>query len=346
MKIGIMTFHWATNYGAVLQAYCLQEYLREQGHEVEIINYKPKEYDTTWFNYLKHPSNWSRLKKFPVKQKKELMLVQFRERHLNQTQLYRSVEELKKVKFGYDLVISGSDQVLNPFFTQFGQNHKPSSAYFLTFLGDCTRKMGYAVSFGCTDYPEDAKHLAYQWIQSFDTIGCRENTGLEILNQLSFRKEQQVVPDPTILYGNRLFRDLGIDISEEKKDYTCVYMLRKEMKLDGNVLYIDEFNNPLTMEGWLSAISHAKMLVTNSYHGMIMAILSHTPFVVVLEALSSSGMNDRFFTILKKLNLEGRIINDISDLQNFEGQNIDWHIVEETLMKFRKVGKDFLIFFS
>lgn len=29
-KIGILTFHWSTNYGAILQAYCLQEYLREQ----------------------------------------------------------------------------------------------------------------------------------------------------------------------------------------------------------------------------------------------------------------------------------------------------------------------------
>lgn len=28
MKIGILTFHWAHNYGAVLQAYALQEVLK------------------------------------------------------------------------------------------------------------------------------------------------------------------------------------------------------------------------------------------------------------------------------------------------------------------------------
>ena len=38
MKIGIVTFHNAHNYGAVLQAWSLQEYLRLQGHEVEIVN--------------------------------------------------------------------------------------------------------------------------------------------------------------------------------------------------------------------------------------------------------------------------------------------------------------------
>ena len=30
-KIYIITFHWATNYGAVLQSYALQNYLEKQG---------------------------------------------------------------------------------------------------------------------------------------------------------------------------------------------------------------------------------------------------------------------------------------------------------------------------
>ena len=38
MKIGIVTFHSAHNYGAVLQAWSLQEYLKEQGHQPEIVN--------------------------------------------------------------------------------------------------------------------------------------------------------------------------------------------------------------------------------------------------------------------------------------------------------------------
>ena len=41
MKIGILTYHRAHNYGALLQAYALQTYLRGLGHEVEIIDYWP-----------------------------------------------------------------------------------------------------------------------------------------------------------------------------------------------------------------------------------------------------------------------------------------------------------------
>ena len=49
MKIGIITYHSAHNYGAVLQAFALQEYLQKQGHDVQIINYKIKEIE----NYYK-----------------------------------------------------------------------------------------------------------------------------------------------------------------------------------------------------------------------------------------------------------------------------------------------------
>jgi len=39
MKIGILTFHGADNYGAVLQAYALKETVKTLGNDVEIINY-------------------------------------------------------------------------------------------------------------------------------------------------------------------------------------------------------------------------------------------------------------------------------------------------------------------
>ena len=40
MKIGIITFHAAMNYGSVLQAFALQEYLRSRGNDVRIIDFR------------------------------------------------------------------------------------------------------------------------------------------------------------------------------------------------------------------------------------------------------------------------------------------------------------------
>ena len=39
MKIGILTFHKARNYGAILQTYALQKKLRQFNSDTEIIDY-------------------------------------------------------------------------------------------------------------------------------------------------------------------------------------------------------------------------------------------------------------------------------------------------------------------
>lgn len=42
MNIRIVTFFWAHNYGAVLQAFSLYTYLQKLGNTVEILNYRPR----------------------------------------------------------------------------------------------------------------------------------------------------------------------------------------------------------------------------------------------------------------------------------------------------------------
>lgn len=44
-KIGIITFHRAKNYGAVLQAYALQHTLEQLGSNCEIVDYKCENID-------------------------------------------------------------------------------------------------------------------------------------------------------------------------------------------------------------------------------------------------------------------------------------------------------------
>lgn len=39
MKVGLITYHSAYNFGSVLQAYATQEIITKLGHRVEIINY-------------------------------------------------------------------------------------------------------------------------------------------------------------------------------------------------------------------------------------------------------------------------------------------------------------------
>lgn len=55
MKIGILTFHRAINYGAVLQAYALQRHLENQNVEVDVIDYRSEVIEESYrlFYYTK-----------------------------------------------------------------------------------------------------------------------------------------------------------------------------------------------------------------------------------------------------------------------------------------------------
>jgi hypothetical protein len=59
MKIGILTFEWTTNYGAVLQCYALQNFLQMLGHDAQIINYAPKSHRDSDLKCVltRHPKN-------------------------------------------------------------------------------------------------------------------------------------------------------------------------------------------------------------------------------------------------------------------------------------------------
>ena len=343
MKIGILTFHWATNYGAVLQCYALQKYLEELGHNVEIINYKPSRYDISLWSLIRSPRLLLNWKSYKLKYAKEQKLETFRQKYLNCTKRYYTNEELSILSDNYDVVLSGSDQILNSFYTLQGERrYKPTSTYYLTFAGNKTRKIGYAVSFGCESYPEEAKQYMKNWIHNFDAISVREKTGLDILKDVKYNKDTQLVPDPTLLLGKQFFKLIGVDIPDTKKDYLCVYMLRWRCEFDGNVQYIDDENNPLTMEQWLGTIANAQALITNSYHGVIMAILAHVPFVVLLEKGSGKGMNDRFYTLLSQLGMTNRIANEEKDVNSVLENPIDFDNIDAKIELYRKNGVEFL----
>lgn len=345
MKIGIITFHWATNYGAILQAYCLQEKLKDMGHDAEIINYKPSNYDFSWLKYIKYSILDHNFKKGLTAKKKENILEAFRRLHLRLTKRYKSSNELSEIANKYNAIISGSDQILNPSFVLNGEGAGVhSSAYFLKFAANDTKKIGYATSFGCVNYPAEAASIAKEWIKNFDTISVRENTGVDVLHQLAWNKQILVVPDPTILYGRSLFNRLKVNIPTIREDRFCVYMLRSKFSIECPALYIDNTTRPYSMSEWLSIIVNSKALITNSYHGMVMAILSHTPFIVLLESGTSSGMNDRFVTLLSILGLQDRIVHNSKDLKPEESYNktINWESVDLRLIAYREIGAAFL----
>lgn len=343
MRIGIITFHWASNYGAILQAYALQSYLEEQGHQVEIINYKPASRDFNFANFLRSPRQWLHLVKYNQKKHKESLLVPFREKYLHQTQRFYDQESLNEVSSRYDAIISGSDQVLNPSFVLYGDK-KPASAYFLSFALPETLKIGYAVSFGCNVYPENAGKFAKEWIKNFDSIGVRETSGKAIVDQLGYTTPATLVPDPVVLWGKNVFSRLQVS-KAYLESYICVYALRRELQLPKGKNYriIDDVHSPVNLEEWISLIAGSEMLVTNSFHGMVVALLNHVPFAIEISGGRNKGMNDRFYTLLDRLGLIERICGEqysLTELLN--NHDINWESVDAALKQVQKEGAVYL----
>ena len=74
MKIGIITTHWALNYGAVLQSFALEKYLQAQGYDCEIVDFRPQigKYGRNYIIWNKNIKQWCQniIKLFKVKNKK------------------------------------------------------------------------------------------------------------------------------------------------------------------------------------------------------------------------------------------------------------------------------------
>ena len=349
MRIGLVTMHWGRNYGALLQAYATSAYLQNNGHEVYVINYKPSQYDSRMMDFILHPRRLLGLKEALAKQAIDRKIGLFRNAYLNQTKRYYTEEELRQENFDYDMFISGSDQILNPGLTLNGEGH-PSSVYFLGFTDKDKRRISYASSFGCVEYPANAEQYAKEWIQNFQEMGVREDTGLSILEDLGYKGNAIVVPDPTVLLGEKLFEKMNLEQTSKYNSYYYVHTLRfKRISIDSSsfehkrIVFGDSVG-ALKLDEWLNVLYNSCGIITNSYHASIMAILMHKPFSVILEKGEASGMNDRFFTLFKRIGLLGRIVdNDNQKIKAIMKTPIDWNMVDERISEFRKIGVDYLV---
>ena len=349
MKIGILTFHWATNYGAILQTFALQTYLINRGHDVFIINYRPKQYIKKLLGCFLTPRFWhylSNLKDY-IKEKK---LEKFRKEYLNETILYESLNELKSNSPKFDVYVSGSDQVWNPHFTTRGEG-KPTSAYFLDFGDKNIKRIAYAVSFGCEVYPDTAANIARNYIPNFNAISVRENSGIDIVSKLGFSNPINL-SDPTLLLVRDEYCFANSDqVAAQKKAF--VYILREEYKYVKDIksylkqyFKIDSTNklfNPYSVEKWVNGIKNASIVLTNSFHGMVFSLIFNVPFIVIPAKDIGAGMNDRFITILSYLNLEHRIMNnyDSDKLHLLIEEKINWQKVNIRLKDLQKESDTF-----
>lgn len=374
LRIGILTFHFSDNFGALLQAYGLRQWLTELGHSVEFINYHPSHVESggnfkgLWdprafkanakIAYLKASTLRQRL--FGDKrQERAFQLFRTNELHLSGRVLptREAVEaHLASMEHPYDLIIVGSDQIWSA-----SAQHGLDRVYFADFAVPTeTRRISYAPSFGRATIELDNPNELKRMLSALDGISCRERSGATIVQGLLGR-DVSCVPDPTLLLGNF---DPLVSSANGLGGHVFCYALRsgKGIRDVANWIgaqlereIISPFNvhrrwpeigktvHPSPSE-WVGMVANAGFVVTNSFHGTVFSILLQRPFLVVGLPGARASLNERALNLLGELGLSDRFVEngDLTAAKQKFVEPIDWTKAVANLQKLQSIGRNYL----
>lgn len=299
-KIGIITYHFAVNYGAVLQCYALQTYLEEKGFEVEVLNYV-NDIQKRNNSVVKHGKSFKKVivngLLLPFKSKiteKHNNFKKFTNDYLNLSKEISNVDELSKYinENKFDYLISGSDQVFNRKIDDF------DIAFLFPF--ECNaKKISYAASTGSAT-KKDILYLQ-KYLEEFDEISIREENDLVKFDGVT-NKKLSVVCDPVMLLENNLWRKITCKTDIVKDEYVVCYFLHKhlfseefkkakriakERKLKLVVINARFSINSLRKntiftagpKEFVTLIQNAKFVCTDSFHGTLFSLIFNKEFI-------------------------------------------------------------------
>lgn len=359
-KIGIVTFHRAHNYGAILQAYALEKFLEEIGNEVEFVDYFPekmkKQYGVIKIN---EKNFFTRVKSFLSSivflRKNRARYDNFNNfinKNIKMTQKYHSIEEVKKNPPKDAIYITGSDQVWNPDIT-----NGLSDIYTLNFGEKNTLRVAYAASIGKNTLGNERyqKKLA-----GINYISVREETAKNLLTPI-LKQNITVVLDPTLLFEGKKWQEklnlkkvenipyiLAYQVKENKEYLNIVNELSRRTGL--KIIHFDKkntgYNNILKNayqedpEGFVRLIKNAEYVVTTSFHATVFSILFHKKFFVIPHKSTGSRVTD----LLDKLEINDRIFYSLDEFKKVDYEkNVNYESVEKRLEIEREKSIEFIM---
>lgn len=332
-NIGIITFQNASNYGAVCQAFALKKTVEKIGLNAAVINYDSPN--------------------MALKSVQQSQFKEFINGHLNLTKEYLSKQEIDIT--GFDAIISGSDQVWNPRLTG------GDMTYFLDFVPEHIKKVSYAASIGLNgDLFMEYKDVFEKYVPTFSGISLREETHVDYIQSIARDKEVIASIDPSLLLTSNEYLEAFNLPDNRSEDYIFVFSYALDPKMYDfanmlslksgyKIVALSPYNGGNYVSGtkimrkvppveWLQLFNSAKMIITDSFHGMMFSIVFNKPFYAYTPNRSNVA---RVRDILKKLNLEDRKLTNITNVAETVWE-MDYTKVNEILEMERKKSLEYL----
>ncbi|MBE6716614.1 MAG: polysaccharide pyruvyl transferase family protein [Ruminococcaceae bacterium] len=316
MKIGILTFPKAINYGAALQAAALSRVLSDRSHDVYFLSHinkntasASKVFDITKILNIKY--SLAHIINLPVAVKRKLNFSDFWKKHFR----FDSA-----IPHNYDLIITGSDQVWNYNLT--GDDW----FFYLDFEKNNTKKAAYSASFGLSEIATDRQDKIRTLINDIDFLSVREKTAAKLISELC-EKEATVTVDPTLLLTKEQWCKF-FDKKEEKKGYIFVYTLFNSDKIWEYAKFLSNktglpiktisysklhrhnaiYNFTAGPDDWVNYMLNADYVVTNSFHGVAFSINFNKNFFFDMPP-EKAGVGSRISDITERYSLSHRNIS-------------------------------------
>lgn len=360
MKIGILTFHAAFNYGSMLQAWALQTALQNLGHEVKIINYRNSKQKRMYrkpfgsLNPLYLLGDLNKLRKFGKdyidRRERWDKFERFMHDNMNLTEEY-NYETWNDTKKNFNIIITGSDQIWNLNAYDF------DDVYLGKGVPSEIKLIAYAPSLG--PYPErmDKKQMK-KYLKCYTHISTREEGARQFLLKNKIYPTVEKVLDPTMLLDLKNYESFITSESIIEEPYAYYYTPGEHAKILNKAIDIcAQLNLPLFIDSgyfdikipkngkkissagpkeFLSYIFHSKIVIGASFHLIVFAILMHKDFYCI-----NGDEDDRLKSLLSILNLKDRFVS-LNSRSQLNIQPINWTEVDRRLKQYQDKSYQFL----
>lgn len=355
-KIGVITFHRALNYGAVLQTYGLITTLNAIKPGCMVIDYRGERLERH-YKPIYLPKNKNKLKsllkclmKYRLVVKKRKAFSQFVSKYIPVTEEIYEDDTIGLANEQFDSYITGSDQVWSPKTVGF------DPAYFLTFAKG-QKKNSYAASFGVQEIPEKLREEYYSRLHDYRRISVREESAVPMIEGLLPDAKPLRHIDPSLLLDAEQWKKLAVKPQDTgyvllftvnmpkqliafarslaaQKGLKMIYLNDKPMFCEKGI----EYRRAASPEEFLGLFAHADYVVTNSFHGTAFSVNFQKNFYVELD--TKSGRNTRSESLMHVVGIRGREITG----STYSGSDpaIDWTHAAEILTEERQKAKEYL----
>lgn len=357
-KVGLLTYHAATNYGAVLQTFAQTYHHAKIGNDCRLINYAPKAFSLPYKSWIKG------LLKCRLRETNSSILLlfkfyQFRKKYFK-FDGPRIIDAglLRNRQLDFDVITVGSDQVWNP--SWFFRNSY-AWPYFLGFAPDSIRKVAIAASLGSSTFPEHTRYEMLNDLKRFTRIGVREKDTCDFICNQGLKAIHDF--DPIFLLDKSEWSSAaGINQSASTKNEVFLFFLHNEIPDNIDILFkhFDKrtvfFTSTIASSwvrdkrietrtlspfDWVKAIAQSRCVITNSFHATAFCLLFNKAFITLKRNGHMKIMNNRIISLLDEVNMTFMYSDKITNsIDSITSNKIDWATTNLILKKRRELLKN------